>query len=154
MAPKSPQNLGDLISLPSRALDETTVLQYDARRQSTLYPTPRGAQNFEFHDLWENEDRYGNERFIAMDVLCLRFKPGQVEQFRDCEHPPNFERLRSAPAVAFNLWRKSIILQEGCEEIRWGICDDSAPDTIILLICTRPGIVMTLQCADQNIRLE
>ena len=159
MALKSPQNLAGLINFPSRALDETTVLQYDARRQRTvsdpkLYPTPRGFQNFKFRDLLENEDRYGYGRHVAIDVLCLRFKPGQVEQFRDCEHPPNFERLRSATAVSFNLWRKSIVLQDGCEHLRWGICDDSAPDTIILLICTRPRVSLTLQSADQGIRLE
>ena len=159
MALKSPQNLAGLISLPSRALDETNVLQYDARQRCTLsdpalYPTPRGFQNFKFHDLLENEDRYGYQRPIAMDVLCLRFKSGQVEQFRDCEHPPIFERLRSATAVSFNLWRKSIVLRDGCEQIRWGICDDSAPDTIILLICTCPRVLMTVQSADQGIRLE
>lgn len=122
MSLTSPRTLAGLVNLPSRTLDEISIQQYDTRQRTTLgdlkvYPTPRPIPNIVFHGLLDNEDRYPGKRTIAMDVLCLRFKPGQAEQLRDCEYPPNFERLWGTTASSFNLWRKSFVLQNGCEQI-------------------------------------
>ena len=136
----------DLASLVKRPFvigdDDANVLQYNARRGGNTnglhLPTPRGGPFEEYDAQPEEENKRGYDGFhsrdISIDFFRLVFQPSQVEQFRN-DLKSDFEPIRSASALAFNIWRRDIIIDEGCERLLWGIYDESASDTIILFIC-------------------
>lgn len=146
-----PTDLASLVDAHFRIIDDADSLRFDARRGVThhgpaSYPTPRGGPFVDYPARLEaGRIFHSGGGSNSIDLFHLVFQPGQVEQFRSDLEPPDFAPLRSASAVAFNTWRRMIVLDEGCERLKWGICDEPHPDTMVLLICNTAHSHLTPQ---------
>lgn len=137
-----PSDLASLVNFPSRIVDEANVLPYNSRRKSiepAKFPTPKGGEIIPYPGPYVAKMAFDfEEGTSSVDFLRLDFKPNQVGQFRSDLYPPDWIPVRSCIAVAFNKWRRAIVMDPGCERFRWGICEAPAVNVVVLLICNNP----------------
>ena len=134
MPKNSPSDLADLITMEPHKLADADLLQFDFRKWTKAFPTPK-AEDIDYDLPPPKEDDLDVMARTVIDVLRLTFQVGQIEQFGHDQYPIDFEPVRSPSALAFNEWRKAIVMQKGCERLYWGICDQTHSDTIMLFIC-------------------
>lgn len=139
MTTKTPVTLASLIASEARTLDESDVLQFDARYDRPThgmerrYPTPRAMPIYDDPNP-VTRGLYNRGRKHSIDLIRLPFHPDFVKQFVEDQYYPNFEPVRTPGAIAFNKWRRDITLQQGCENLSWRICDEPFANVILLFV--------------------